>query len=187
MRDVLEEISLWLFLIAIATGLTLLINWIPKKIGYPRTGKFLATIAGLFFLYLAITTIFEDQLFSKNDANKLLAEQDIKLKDGFELFENKSYFTWHKIHTFRLRISENDKNLIISQIKSSPDFKGLKDPKEDIYSKADKYVGKKVIQNYEEGDQFVRESIRVIKKGYTSIHRKIEIGKKESILNFEDL
>lgn len=44
-------------------------------------------MTGLFalaILVLVFMTIFEDQLFTKNDARKLIEEQDLKLTDNFK-------------------------------------------------------------------------------------------------------
>lgn len=67
--------------------------------------------------------IFEDDLFTKSDAQKLLIEQNIQIKDDFDLKENKSmYSPGDYYHTFTLIISPNDKLRIIKEIKSSSNF-----------------------------------------------------------------
>lgn len=177
-----------IILIALAVGMTFLFYWIPKKIGYPKLGKILSTIVGLFFVVLTVLIIFEDQLFSKGDARKLLAEQDIKLTDKFEMTENKSMSAiGDYYHTFSLRISLKDKNVIIGQIKSSLNFKGLNETPEDILQIEDRYNGKKITQNYEDSVQFVREYFEPNGEGYAPTYRKIEIKKKENVLTFEDI
>jgi hypothetical protein len=63
-----------LILVAIAIGLTFLPYIVAKKMGYSKVGKWLSVIVGTFFVLLVISIVFEDQLFSKNDAKKLLVE-----------------------------------------------------------------------------------------------------------------
>lgn len=177
-----------LIVIALAGGLTFLFYWIPKKMGYPKPGKILSTIVGFAFVVLTGLIIFQDQLFSKSDARKLLAEQDINLTDKFEIIENKSMSAiGDYYHTFSLRISIKDKQVIIGQIKSSHNFKGLNERPEDILHIEDRYKGKKITQNYEDSVQFVREYFEPNGEGYAPTYRKIEIDKKENILTFEDI
>ena len=178
-----------LIIIALAIGLIFLSYWLPKKLGYPKLGKALAKLLGLSFIILTVYIVFEDQLFSKKDAIKLLTEQDIHLLDKFEIIDNKSMSApGDYYHSFNLKITDKDKQLIISQIKNSPNFKGLKDQKEDLLLlNEDRYLGKKLKQNYEDEFQFVREYYEPNGKGIAPTYRKIEIDKKESKLTFEDI
>ena len=178
-----------LIIIALAIGIVFFLYWVLKKLGYPKLGKALAKLLGLSFTILTLYIVFEDQLFSKNDATELLTEQDIHLLDKFEIIDNKSMSApGDYYHSFNLKITDKDKKLIISQIKNSLNFKGLKDKKEDLLnSNEDRYLGKKLEQNYEDEFRFVREYYRPNGKGMAPTYRKIEIDKKESILTFEDI
>lgn len=177
-----------LIVLALAVGLTFLFYWIPKKMRYPKLGKILSTIVGFAFVVLTGLIIFEDQLFSKNDARKLLAEQDIILTEKFEIIENKSMSAiGDYYHTFSLRISIKDKQMIIRQIKSSQNFKGLNERPEDISHTEDRYKGKKIIQSYEDSLQFVREYFEPNGVGCAPTYRKVEIDKKGNLLTFEDI
>jgi hypothetical protein len=181
-------ILIYLIAITLAIGLTFLFYWIPKKLGYQKLGKIFATIIGVVFVTLTISIVFEDLLFFKKDATKLLEEQDIKLTDQFEIIENKSMSAIGEYyHTFSLRISQKDKSLLIEQIKSSPDFKGLNKKIEDITRSGNEYRGRKIIQNYEDSLQFVREYYKPNEENYAPTYRKIEIGKIENKLIFEDI
>ena len=183
------SIIIGLVVIALLFGLTYLFYLVPKKIGYPKVGKYLSILVGLFFAWLTIITIFEDQLFSKNDARELLTEQDINLEDKFEIVENESMSAiGDYYHTFTLDISEKDKQIIINQIKNSPNFKGLTDTKEDLLrSTEDRYEGNKLTQNYESDNQYVREYYQPNGQGYAPTYRKIEIDKGQNRLTFEDI
>jgi len=81
---------IFLFVFLILSGIVWLFYWIPKKIGYPRVGKILAGVVGIFFIVITFLSVFEDQLFSKRDALKLLAHQDIVLNDAFTLSHNEA-------------------------------------------------------------------------------------------------
>ncbi|WP_131725308.1 hypothetical protein [Chryseobacterium sp. Leaf180] len=182
-------IIIGLVVITLLTGLTYLIYLVPKKLGYPKVGKYLAILVGLFFVWLTIITIFEDQLFSKKDARELLIEQDINLADKFEILENESMSAiGDYYHTFTLDISEKDRQIIINQIKNSPDFKGFRDKKEDLFRSADdRYEGNKLTKNYESDRLYVREYYQPNGQGYAPTYRKIEVDKKQSRLTFEEI
>ncbi|MDO8316912.1 MAG: hypothetical protein Q7T12_05250 [Flavobacterium sp.] len=161
---------------------------IPAKNGQKKIGIFLSSIVGLFFIYIAVSMIFEDELFSKNEAKNLLVEQNITLNNDFELVENKSMSAiGDYYHTFTLKITVDDKTRIINEIKNSKNFN--LDPEIENYfeNREDYYIGTKRIKNYETENQFVRELFEPQGKGYAPTWRKIEVDKDKNILTFEDI
>ncbi|MGM8363584.1 hypothetical protein ACSV4D_16845 [Flavobacterium sp. ARAG 55.4] len=160
---------------------------IPAKSGQKKLGIFLSSIVGLFFIYITVNMIFEDELFSKKDSENLLAEQNIVLNNDFELLENKSMSAiGDYYHTFTLKITAEDKTRIINEIKNSENFN--LDPKSENYfdNREDYYNGPKRIKNYETEKQFVRELFEPQGKGYAPTWRKIKVDKNENILEFVD-
>lgn len=94
----------FLLIFAIIIGLIWLCFWLPKKLGYSKFGKYLSIIVGVLIGLYVLSGIFEDELFSKKNATELLAEQNIKLNDEFELNENKSMSSiGDYYHTFTLK------------------------------------------------------------------------------------
>jgi hypothetical protein len=182
-------IAVGLIFLAIILGLTFVVYWIPKKIGYPKIGRILATVVGLLATIAITYTIFEDQFFFKKDARKFLAEQDIYLTDNFEITENKSMSgIGDYYHKFVLDISEQDKKRIIEHIRKSENFKHANENVTDITNLTDRYFGKKLTQNYESQGYFVREYFEPSgKQNYAPTYRKIQIDKTESKLTFEDI
>lgn len=167
-----------------------MVYFIPKKLGYPKTAKWLIEIYVVLIGFLAITTIFEDELFTKNDAKKLIAEQNIRLTDNFKLDKNASMWAiGDYYHTFTLTISRKDKEQIIDSIKSDPYFKKAGDPVIDYRSgrAVDRYEGPKATQNYETEKDFVRELYKPNGKGYAPTFRRITISKFKNTLVFEDI
>ncbi|ESU20195.1 hypothetical protein FEDK69T_30480 [Flavobacterium enshiense DK69] len=161
--------------------------WIPKKLGFKKAGIILSTIVGVFFILLAISDFFEDELFSKNNARELLSKQEISLKDDFEILENESMSgIGDYYHTFTLKISNLDKNRIISEIKKTTNFTS-DTIATDITKSTDYYEGEKVTQNYETKDEFIKELFEPQGEDYAPTWRKIRINKKENILIFEDV
>ena len=179
---------IFLIIFAVIIGIIWLSFWLPKKLGYPKFGKYLSIIVGVIISLFVLSGIFEDELFSKNNATELLAEQDIKLNDEFELKENKSMSAiGDYYHTFKLKISEKDKAKIIDEIKKSKNFNLDKQTESYFDNREDYYKGPKRIKNYETEKQFIRELFEPQGEGHAPTWRKIEIDKKGNLLTFEDI
>jgi hypothetical protein len=180
-----------LVFIGIPIGLGLLFYFVPKKLGYPKTAKYLTIAYGLFVLTIGLYVAFEDQLFTKYNAKELVEEQDIKLTDDFVLVKNESMSAiGDYYHTFTLKISERDRQNAITKIKSADNFKTSNGPIEALMHQPapDRYFGKKVIQNYETVNSFVREYFEPSgQEGYAPTFRRISISKKTNELTFEDI
>jgi hypothetical protein len=181
-------IVIGLILISLTLGIIFLAYWIPKKLGYAKAGKYIAIILTLSIIIIITLTIFEDDLFSKSDAQKLLAEQGIQLKDKFNIKENKSMFSpGDYYHTFILTISPSDKQKIINEIRNSANFTKANQSESYLENQEDYYNGSKRTKNYETDKQFIRELFEPHGKGYAPTWRKIEIDKKANKLIFEDI
>jgi hypothetical protein len=180
-----------LVFVGIPIGLGLLFYFVPKKLGYPKTAKYLTIAYGLFILAIGLFIAFEDKLFTKNNAKELVEEQDIKLTDEFELLKNESMSAiGDYYHTFTLKISERNKQDAISKIKSADNFKADNGSIETLMYQAapDRYFGKKVTQNYETENSYVREYFEPSgHKGYAPTFRRISISKADNELTFEDI
>lgn len=183
-------VVLLLVFIGIPIGLGLLFYFVPKKLGYPKTAKYLTIIYGLIVLATTLFIAFKDQLFTKNDAKKLVAEQNILLRDKFEFLNNSSSSAiGDYYHTFTLEISENDKQQAIRTITSSKNFKTDKKFIDSLlYLRMNRYFGPKIVQNYETEDSYVREYFQPSgQQGYAPTFRRISVGKTENNLTFEDI
>ena len=192
----MEEFILIVLLIFAFVGipicLGLLFYFVPKKLGYPKAAKYLTWIFIFACLLLFFGAVFEDELFTKNDARDLIQEQKFTLQDKFDILKNNSSFAIGDYrHTFTLRISERDKLNAISKIKSAENFKF---DNEDTISlrfqlgSFDPYFGKIVTQNYETENDYVHEYFQPSgQKGYAPVYRRILISKKRNELIFEDI
>jgi len=190
--DILLLIGLFIVVfVGIPVGIGLLFYFIPKRLGYPKTAKYLTITYGLIVLVIGLFIVFEDQLFTKNNAKELVEEQKFKLNDEFELLNNESMSAiGDYYHTFTLEISDRDKQDAISKIKSSENYKTDNDSIETmLYLQAqDRYSGKKIIQNYETDNSYVREYFEPSgKEGYAPTFRRISISKINNELTFEDI
>ncbi len=176
--------------IGLSIGLGLLLYFVPKKRGYPKAAKYLTLFYGLIVLIIAFFIAFEDQLFTKNEAKKLVEEQNIKLNDEFCLLQNKSMSAiGDYYHTFTLKISENDKQEAIKVIARSKNYKTDKSEIDSLlYLREDRYFGPKIIQDYETDESYVTEYFQPSgQQGYAPTFRRISISKTESKLTFEDI
>lgn len=173
----------------IVGGIIFISFWLPKKLGFPKAGKVIGSLTCCFFAYVIIAMIFEDELFSKNDAIELLEEQKIYLSDDFKLEENSS--TWaigDYYHSFTLKISEKDKKRIIREIKSAPNYKDSTYEITDLlYLKKERKINIKYFQNHETKTSYVREYIEEHGEGYAPTYRQIYVDKVENELRFIEI
>jgi hypothetical protein len=181
---------LLLVFIGIPVGIGLLLYFVPKRLEYPKTSKYLTVGYGLIVLTITLFIVFEDQLFTESSANKLVEEQGIELIDEFKLVNNESMSAiGDYYHTFTLEISERDKKNAVSKIKKSDNFQTDNNSIEQmLYMSDNRYFGPKVIQNYETENTFVREYFEPSgKEGYAPTFRRISINKVKNELIFEDI
>jgi|TARA_Y100000385_G_C12734811_1_gene484289 hypothetical protein len=179
-----------LVLLGIPTGIGLLLYFVPKRLGYTKTAKYLTAGYGILVLTVTLFVVFEDQLFTKHSAHKLISEQGIVLNDEFEIVHNESMSAFGDYyHTFTLRISESDKQKAITQIKKSKNFRPDNSSGDYLpYLSDNRYFGPKMTQNYETENAFVREYFKPSgQKGYAPTFRRISIKKETKELIFEDI
>jgi hypothetical protein len=186
----LIDLPLFGFIIGIPVVIGLLIYFVPRLLGYPKTAKILTIIYSVIVLCLILFIVLGDQFFTKKDAIKLIEEQGFSLKDEFELVDNKS--SWaigDYFHSFSIKISNQDKSRAIEYIKNSEGFKKLNEPIDDfLFSKDfDKHQGSKQIQNYENEYSYVREYLQPNGGNYAPTFRRIMISKKGNLLTFQDI
>lgn len=179
-----------LFFVGVPVGFGVVLYFVFKKTGYPKKAKFVIFAYGLIVLTIGVFVVFEDQFFTKNDAKELVEEQGFKLTDEFELVKNESMFAiGDYYHTFTLKISEQDKQSAIRKIKGASNFKAGNVSVKDLFNpQQDRYFGKRITQNYETENSFVREYFQPSgRQGYAPTFRRIELSKTEKELIFEDI
>jgi hypothetical protein len=133
--------------------------------------------------------IFEDELFSKKDALKLLEKHQIVLLDDFTIIENSSSWSiGDYIHSFELEISVKDKNRIIEQIKKVENFKKLEEfPYVDSLKNKKLKVDEIRILYYENKHNFVIEYYKNSGEGIVPIDQTIFVEKNDNILHFIEI
>lgn len=170
-----------LLLIGIPVGIGLLLFFFLKRIGHPKTACYLTIGYGIIVLTLTLLIVFEDQLFTKNSAYELINEHGIELNNEFELIHNESSSAIGDYnHTFTLRISENDKQKAIFEIKNADNFQPADNSIDHLlYFTNKKKFGPKSTLNYETENSYVRQ------KGFTLNFTRISIDKEINELTFE--
>lgn len=186
---------LFLVFIGIPVFIVFLSYIIPKKLGYPRTAKYLSRTIAVIFIGYVIYLTFIDYFFTKNNAIELLSKEDIRLEDEFDISHNSSSSVIgigaDHYNTFALKISYADKKRIISAIKNSEHFQPGILKEEDI--SIGPYFGNYADENkeqfvyYETEKSYVRERYTPYKPGYVPDFIRISIDKEENKLIFEDI
>ncbi|MES2726820.1 MAG: hypothetical protein V4643_06935 [Bacteroidota bacterium] len=179
-----------LFIIGIPIGIGVLCYFGFKNSGRPKTAKYVTILYVLCLLIFTLLTIFEDQLFTKNNAKELVEEQGIVLTNQFDLISNES--SWaigDYYHTFILNISERDKQNAIVSIKNATNFSSNSDSIDHLlYLNENRYFGPTITQNYETENAYIREYFEPSgQEGYAPTFRRILIMKKGNQLQFEDI
>ena len=178
-------------LFLLPAGLGLLFYFVPKRLGFPVAAKYLTMVYGIVVVTIGLFITCSDSLFTKNNAKKLVEEQDIQLTDGFELLKNESISAiGDYYHTFTLIISERDKQCAVHTIISDEKFETNGASIEQLMYQPgpDRYFGEKVIQNYETDNSFVREYFEPSgREGYAPKFIRISISKSDNQLTFEDI
>ena len=185
----------WLLFILLIIGLTIgliyLGYWIPKRFGKRKLGKWIAGILSIAVLAFILSIVFGDELFFKSDAEELIAEHNIELKDTFEL--NTNEFTGIKdfYHRFELTISESDKSRITNKIKNAKNYQHLVDEPIDIRVDKPRYSdnnnGQEFTANYQTESEYVYEYYKPNEKGYTPTYHRVSILKAENKLVYENI
>lgn len=180
-----------LLIIVLTIGLIYLGYWIPKRFGKRKLGKWIAGILSITVLAFILSIVFEDEIFFKSDAEELIAEHNIELKDNFEL--NTNEFTGIKdfYHRFELTISESDKSRITNKIKNAQNYQHLVDEPIDIRVDKPRYSdsnnGQEFTANYQTESEYVYEYYKPNERGYTPTYHRISILKAENKLIYENI
>ena len=118
-------IFIWPFIFAFQ--IIFLSYWISNYYNRKKLGKIVSGILTLAIIILALSPWITDWTFNKNDARKLLAIQKLYLKEEFKIIENESGGFTDYAQTFKLQISEPDKNRIVDSIRNTNNFFELLD------------------------------------------------------------
>jgi len=168
-------------------GVIFLSYWIPKIWGYKKAGKIIAGVVSVCFLIFFIKVYIDDYLFFKGDALEFLAEQNIDLKDDFEIIEHKQVGTVDYYRRFELLISKPDKQRLIKELTTSVFYQDSISGYLHLPNTQERYIGDTITVNYQTQYEYKSEFYRPNGKGYAPTYRIISIPISESKLIFEEI
>ena len=178
----------FIFLVSIPILIGYLIYRLIKRKFKVKYANIFAIIYSLLFFLFILYQIYEDELFTKNEATELVEDLGFKLNDDFEIIENKSNEGMESMtHTFILKISNNDRNRLINEIKTSKNYMPDSIFSTDKIVYPDHYKGKKIVWNYEDESWYIRHYYQPNGEGYAPTDRSISISKTSNELRFEDV
>lgn len=155
---------------------------IPSMAGYKSLGRLLSSILAFGFLYIIIIFVFEEELFSKTDAQELLRKEEITLNRHFELLSYQSEWAiGEDLQLFTLKIDPQDKQQLIKQIKSRDDFNKR-------LALTNGITGDTIINYYEDSAHYIQETWKPSKKNdYAPTHCFTYISKQDLLLYYENI
>ncbi|MCB2377524.1 hypothetical protein LGH70_08020 [Hymenobacter sp. BT635] len=163
--------------------------WLPAKAGHPKVGRGLAALVAGFFVVAAAGLVFEDELFSKSDARKLLREQGVLLQDDFTIQANHSSSApgGDYYHSFTLHISAADSKRVAASIRQAPGFERDGEPLPDSYKYGPgRYDGPPLVRSYATAAYLNRELFQPHGVPFAPTYRVIAVSKTSNELIFTD-
>lgn len=119
MDDFLFPTILFLVFIGIPLGFLWFLYFVGTKLQSRKTGIWLASIMAFIYLLAVLYLKFENKFFFEADAEEILIQNEIVLKDDFEIINHEATFAiGDSYKTFTLKISENDKKNLIAEFSS---------------------------------------------------------------------
>lgn len=162
-----------------------IIFFVLKKNGRPKLGLLIASIIILIVLFFYFTNDIDQKLYSKFDVKMDLKLANLYLKDDFEILNNKVDGMPERFQFTEIRITENDKNRIISEIKNGKSFKKSVSSRI-LYDQMWDENGirnKVVFTNYFYNNKYIRESY-YRKDEYVPTLMTVALTEKSNILTF---
>ena len=157
--------------------------------GYPKIGVAIAGLLTSPILLITFLIVFEDELFFKSDAKEFLSYHEIELVEDFEIISNKVSGFNDIYHKFELRISQNDKKVLIKKITKAKNYQDTVNKHINIKEDKPRYSNEEIFYtlNYYKDGLYIYEYYKPNKQGIMRIWDKISISSKESKLIFEAL
>lgn len=175
-----------LFAAAVACFIVITILYLgyslPNRYGHRKSGIALGSILAALVMHLIYPEPLQKLFFTKNDARELLALQNLKIQQKFQVTENE-YNQWNwPSQRLVLNINFQDRASLTKQIRSFPKFIKKGDSIPDIRL-ADRYFGNSEIIRYETQNALVTKSlIPAQDENYAPTWLMISVSKTENKL-----
>jgi hypothetical protein len=186
-NPLLFVVLLFLVFVALVAGLIYFSYWLPKRLGQKKLGIVLSGMLIFITVCFILSVIFENELFFKSDAKKLLQENNIILVDQFS-FNSIKNDQFGGITQFDLNISQKDKRNIIDKIRHAPNYQ---DSISDMYDPIEEWplhLNNNAVYtaNYTDSWNYNYEVYKT-NKIYTPIKYIISVSKINNILSYTRL
>ena len=152
---------------------TVIIYFLLKKFGHQKLAIIISSILIFIILNLVFINTIDGITYFKSDAKEDLKLVKIYLKDDFEITDNKVDGFPERYQKTILKISDADKERIISGIKNNKYFQDCKEERALYYKMLGKN-SKRLISNYAIKDIYFKESYEQ-KEGYVAISEYVSI------------
>jgi uncharacterized membrane protein len=176
-----------LIVIAVAIGLIVWILKITRKHGYGKLGIVASILIAGTILFIPMTFLLEDLLFTKSDAIKQLSEHNIILRDDYKLESKEISGIMDYTLQFELSISDSDKNRIIKDFKTSK-YLIKNEPHEMFDIRPRQYISRNsdtvMYAVYEETNFWNLQYCKVLTNGYVQTWDIIQIPKDKNKINY---
>ena len=153
-----------------------------KHHGYKKTGIALSLFFALVVLIPLFSMIFESELYFKSDVRKDLKIAEIVLKNDFEIESNDITGLTDYYQLTKLRISNADRDKIITQIINSNNFKTIDNIQYYSMNVIRDEESPKIIWHYRVKDEYIIETYEK-KRGYSPTKLILKVNEHSTYLN----
>ncbi len=157
---------------------SIVLFFVFKKKGYIKTGIIVSTILALIVLIPIFSMIFESELYFKSNAKEDLKQIDVVLQNDFDIVSNEIVGLNKYYQITYLKISKEDRNRIINDIRKSNGFKIFTSKDSTlattILNSENWRANKTEVWNYQIGEEFIKEYYHK-REGYVAISITIKL------------
>jgi hypothetical protein len=167
-------------------GLVLFLSyWIPSRFGKRRLGKILCATLAVLLTFSLFSDSFAKASFTKRNAKSYLEDFQINLLDDFEI-ANKEISNSIDVsyRTFELKISQQDKQRIIQQIRNLEYYKDSVRDNSDIWAPTIADSSPNGFIGFRTSNSFVIQSNEQ-ENNSPSPRSKVEISLSDNTLRYE--
>jgi hypothetical protein len=127
----------------------------------------------------------DEFFYFKSDAKEDMRLANLYLKDDFEIINNTVFGFPERYQKTILKISDNDKQRIISEIKNGKYFMEVKESRPLFYKMMGKN-SKKIVSNYFYNNSYIRE-VYSQEEGYVGLSVNVVFTKKSNQIEFNNI
>lgn len=155
-----------------------IIYYILSQSRYQRTAITILSIFIILILYLFNLNTIDEIFYFKSDAKNDLMLVNLYLKDDFQIIENNVEGFPERYQKTILKISEEDKKRIISEIKNAKYFQVCEDERS-LYYKMSGKSSKRIVTNYIVNGIYIKETYEQ-NSGYVALSEFVALNENSN-------